>query len=369
MSMGKWNPVIAVLLALVAGSTTAMAASQAQFAQISQALAAGHGAQALGLADTALRQEAQGSADRSRLLLYRGLAGLAQGDRAGALVDLTQAINAHTLPPSEQARAYLERGLLLDGMDRLKDAIGDYGAVLSLVPDSSAALNNRANVFRRQKRFDDAKQDYLASLAAGNPAPEYPYYGLGQIAESSGRPDEARNFYAQALAANPGYALAADRMKALGGAPAPAQAITLRPPKSAAVADAPVVLRPPGRRGAAKPPAEAVAPTPNAAGFAVADVRPGLRPALDNPPETTPANVSGQQAQLGAWRLEAEANDGWARAVKAAGGALSGFVPRIVAVDLPGRGRYYRLRVAAPEATQLCAVLTAKGLDCLAVRE
>ena len=37
--------------------------------------------------------------------------------------------------------------------------------------------------------------------------------------------------------------------------------------------------------------------------------------------------------------------------------------------DLPGKGRYYRLRVVAPDGRQLCAVLTAKGLDCIPARD
>ena len=74
-----------------------------------------------------------------------------------------------------------------------------------------------------------------------------------------------------------------------------------------------------------------------------------------------------RQAQLGAWRQEAEANDAWNRAVRRAGGDLAGLAPHIVPVDLPGRGRYYRLRVSADAgAAKLCASLAAKGLDCLA---
>jgi hypothetical protein len=73
--------------------------------------------------------------------------------------------------------------------------------------------------------------------------------------------------------------------------------------------------------------------------------------------------------QLGAWRQEDEAAAGWNRALKAADGALAGFSPHIVAADLPGKGRYYRLRVTAPDGRQLCAVLTAKGLDCIPAKD
>jgi hypothetical protein len=72
--------------------------------------------------------------------------------------------------------------------------------------------------------------------------------------------------------------------------------------------------------------------------------------------------------QLGAYRSEVEANDAWNRAQKSAGGLLAGRVPNIVPVDLPAKGRYYRLRVGrlgADEAYRLCASLRAKGEGCI----
>jgi hypothetical protein len=104
-----------------------------------------------------------------------------------------------------------------------------------------------------------------------------------------------------------------------------------------------------------------VAPAPatvRPAGYA--EREPGLRLALDNPGATGRGQV-----QLGAWRDEAEAAEGWNHAVREAGGILSGFSPQIVAVDLPGKGRYYRLRVETADGRQLCASLAARGLACI----
>ena len=235
-------------------------------------------------------------------------------------MDITGAINAHALTNTEQARAYLERGLILDGLNRLNDATGDYTEAIRLNPHSAPALNNRANAYRRQNRFDDAKRDYLASLAAGNPAPEYPYYGLGQIAEQQGKPQEAKGFYGRAFAANPGYRLAGERLAALGGTPPVSPPIVLKPPPGAAVSEnAPIVLRLPSPKPAAAPaaPRERPAAVSPAPGKGL-----GLRPALDNP--------GGQEVQLGAWRSEGEAAEGWRRAVAASGGALAGLSPHIV---------------------------------------
>jgi tetratricopeptide (TPR) repeat protein len=345
---------------LWAGCALAAPDTGTALSQIAAALSAGNAAQALALSDVALGQTGLSHAEHSRLVLDRGLANQMQGNSEAALTDLTEAINTRGLSVPEQARAFLERGLVLDGMNRLNDAIGDYGAVLRLIPNSPTALNNRANAFRRQNRFEDARRDYLASLASDNPAPEYPYYGLGEIAESEGKAEEAKNFYGRALAANPGYSLAAQRLTALGGTPPAPDVITLRPPKGAIVEDTGIALHLPPAKAPPRKEAESQ-PTVKPAAYSDRDGEPGLRPALDNP--------GGQQVQLGAWRQEAEAAAGWNRALKAADGALAGFSPHIVAADLPGRGRYYRLRVVTPDGKQLCAILTAKGLDCIPAKD
>jgi tetratricopeptide (TPR) repeat protein len=345
---------LAAILAL--GSPPAFAAPPIPFVDIANSLSRGDGAAARGLSDNALLRPGLGEADRARLLGYRGLARNLEGDREGAMADLTATLGAKGLTKEEQSRFYLERGLTLDAMSRLDEAAADYTAALRLEPGSAPALNNRANIFRRLSHFEEARRDYLASLAAENPAPEYPYYGLGQIAESQGRPDEARGFYVRAIAANPGYRLAADRLQALGGEPPQQQAIILRPPASKTKQAAPKVAAVPAKESVHE---SLIKP----ASYSDRETGPGLRPALDN------SAGNGQQVQLGAWRSEGEAAEAWNRAVKIAGAALSGLAPHIVPVDLPGKGRYYRLRTQSVSAKELCAVLAAKALDCMPARD
>jgi tetratricopeptide (TPR) repeat protein len=347
---------LAALLAVA--FSPVFAAAPVPFAEISGALSLSQGAAAQGLADKALVNPGLDAADRARLLGYRGLARNLEGDKEGALADLTHAIDAKNLTGAEQSRLYLERGLVLDAMNRLDEATEDYTEALRLDPGSAPALNNRANVLRRLNRFDDARRDYLASLAAGNPAPEYPYYGLGQIAENQGKAGEAKSFYARAIAANPGYTLAGDWLAALGGAPPLQQAIVLIPPPAAKAKKAAVPLHTLSPVLTSKPIA-AIRP----ANYSSSETRPGLRPALDN------AHSRGQQVQLGAWRSQAEAAEAWNRAVKIAGGVLSSLAPRIVPVDLPGKGRYYRLRTESGSAQQLCDQLVARQLDCMPARD
>ena len=77
---------------------------------------------------------------------------------------------------------------------------------------------------------------------------------------------------------------------------------------------------------------------------------------------------SDQQLQLGSWRSEAAAMQGWNRITSQADGLLSGLHPRIAIADLPGKGRYYRLRTGLArglDPAQLCKELVAKGLECI----
>ena len=94
-----------------------------------------------------------------------------------------------------------------------------------------------------------------------------------------------------------------------------------------------------------------------------------LRPALDQHDAALSARA---EVQLGAWRSEAEANAGWAKAKARAGGPLDSLSPHFVTADLPGKGRYYRLRIspgAGQSGAALCASLTAKDVACFPVRD
>ena len=49
---------------------------------------------------------------------------------------------------------------------------------------------------------------------------------------------------------------------------------------------------------------------------------------------------------------------------------MAGLSPQVLPVDLPGRGRWYRLRtgpIDGGNAPGLCAALKAKGLACIVV--
>jgi tetratricopeptide (TPR) repeat protein len=299
-------------------------------------------AQMLALANQALSAGPLSEPDRARNLVSRGLAHEILGERSDALTDFDKAISARALNASEQAAALYDRGVTLDELGRTDDAVADYTAALQLQPNFAAALNNRGNAYRRLGRLSEARADYEASMRFGNPHPEYPDYGMGQIAEALGQPSAAIEYYRSALAANPKFALAEDRLVAMDA--------------GAASATGEVATDPAHRLGHRRKKAHAAVRTN-------VDAGPLLKPTI-----TDVSIPEERSVQLGAYRSETEANDAWNRAQRSAGGLLAGRVPNIVAVDLPAKGRYYRLRVGrlgADEAYRLCASLRAKGEGCI----
>lgn len=351
-----------IFLAMAATVARSAPATDAQLSGAQAALDSGDATLAKHLVDTALAEGPVTPLQRARLLHNRGVAQELLGSHQSALADFTAALQLQVLPAEERAQALLQRGYLLDSLGRLADAVRDYSAAAALKTTSAAtALNNRANIHRRQNRLTEARRDYLVSLGMGNARPQFAYYGLGQIAEAQHDKESARGFYARAVGADPAYRLAAERLAELGGPPETAIAdpgvVKLRPPSQAP----PVVLKPPSDRVVLRPPGRK--PPPSRAPPFRPSSGPGLRPALDAPAG------AGPQVQLGAWRSEAEARAGWERAVRASGRALDGLAPRIVTADLPGKGRYYRLRAATPDPSGLCASLRAAGQDCMRARD
>jgi len=369
--MRIWGTILVFWLGIFAlVPAQAAAAADAILQEVSAALAAGQYEDAVTVAGSGLAETGLDDLTRARLLVVRGMARQALGINDEAMADLTHALSIPVLTPQERAKALFARGVSLDSLDRLDDAFGDYSAVLKLVPAATYALNNRANVRRRQGRLDEARRDYMAALKGTNPNAQYPYFGLGQIAETQGDMDAARGYYNKALAAAPGFALALERLQAMGapvegpaGMPADTGVVVLKPPGGKT--QAPVMLHPPE----ADPAMPAVMPVRARKAVTAAGPAPdsSLRPTiLDGAPFSSGKGL----AQLGAWRSEQEARDGWAVAKDSARGLLAGLTPVIVRAEIPGRGVFYRLRTApAVPVSQFCASLAGRGLSCIPAPE
>lgn len=376
------------VFAVLATAASAPAQDAGPAANVAEALRAGTPRIAEQLANTALHGQSLTPLVRAHILMNRGLAREQIGVHRAALGDFNIALAMNVLQGDDLARAYFDRGVTRDELGETGKAIADYSAALKLVPQLSAALNNRANAYRRLGRLAEAKQGYLASLKAGNPAPQYPWYGLGQIAEAQGKPADAANWYAKAVKADGDYALAAQRLAALQGPGGVTQAtFVLHPPKLASSGTRPAKSQ---ATSLAKSEVKSVADEVTApvraqmASYSpvAATTVPALRPAILGLRGTigTGRGSKGRadlgaagsaMVQLGAWRDQGDAADGWNHVAGAAGEILQGRTPQIIAANIPGKGRYYRLRVNVADwhrANALCAQLKARDLACLAVR-
>jgi tetratricopeptide (TPR) repeat protein len=366
--MGKTGLIAAFVGIFLGGAAAAPPVTT--IAQVLAALDQGDAQQARRLSDTALGREKDASA-RARLLLYHGLATELLGAHDDALRDLTQAIDTRLLSSEDLEQAYLQRAFLREGLGQLDEAISDYGSAIGLKGYSTAtAFNNRGNIYLRQGRLMDAQADYLAALAAEGGQSQYSYYGLGRVAEAMGDKVAARGFYTKAVAIDAGYIAASERLAAMGrpSDPAvsnPAERIVLRPPAAAVrqtASESRIILRPPEKTESITLPA--IPPSPFMPVNAME-----LRPALDQP--DSHAGLGGE-VQLGAWRSAAEASAAWDKARVRADGLLDGLSPHILAAEIAGKGRYFRLRVhseTGKSGAQMCAALAAKALACFPVRD
>lgn len=326
----------------------------------------------IGTAASAASRPPLEAAVHARHLFETGVTLERLGQYQQAIDALTQAINTRALNGADAARAVFDRGVAYDALGDTKRAIGDYSAALRLDKGLAAAYNNRANAYRRSGQLEAAKNDYLAALRCPGSDRQYPYYGLGLIAEKLGDGETARDYFQRALAVDPSFALASQSLVGLKRPPlVPPPVVAQRPVVEAAhQPPEPIHLRPPPKPASAAPAFK----TPVAAATP-AGSQPVLRRAISDTGEHRGAAVGNRgtaaQVQLGSYREEQMASDAWNKIVAQAGAPLAGLAPIIIPADLPGRGRFWRLRVAvsdAKAARALCTSLSQKGHDCLVAR-
>jgi tetratricopeptide (TPR) repeat protein len=347
-----------------------------------------------------------------------------EGQAGRAILDYTTALWNENLPREFRPRTLNNRGLAFESINDFASAMRDYNLALRLNDRYAEGYCSRANLHRRFNRHELAIADYDLALRNEHPHPKFVFVWQGLSLEGAGKRREAMDAFRRALSIDPEFKLAKSHLERLEASQSLDSVLGRR--KTTKAVSAPVVLTAiPGAQAAtisteaglnASPwtPPEPKAPTivkeapplPRENGLV-------LRPALDDQlkgaakpvaPKTTvdekrpqpPAPVKEPSAiappvaepklppngeggsdtdfalQLGSFKSQTLAENGWTSVLKVAGDLLDGLSHAIEPAVLPDRGTVYRLFAEAlPDrkaALGLCRTLRDKGIPCIVVR-
>lgn len=356
---------------------------------------------------------------------HRGMAFHKEGQAGRAILDYTTALWKEDLPREFRPRTLNNRGLAFEAINDFESAMRDYNLAIRLNPNYAEACSNRGSLHRRFNRHDQAIADYDMALRNGHPYPKFVFTWQGMSLEAQGKRREAMDAYRRALSIDPDFALAKTHLSKLEetqalntvlgrskpgrGAGGPL-VLTVQPGSQAStIATEGDAIRTPWTPPAPKTPSivQASPPEPES-GFS-------LRPAFDDQPKTEPAaeavrrekiaslvvpievppatatrpptprgmvpnNVANGEGgsdeeyglQVGSYKTQALAEQGWHSLLGLAGDLLNGLSHAIEPAQIADRGTVYRLFAEAlPDreaAMGLCRTLRDKGAVCIVVR-
>jgi Tfp pilus assembly protein PilF len=345
---------------------------------------------------------------------HRGIAYQRGGDTARAVLDYTAALQKGGLPGELRPRAYNNRSICFEILGDLDSALRDLNQAIKANPEYPEPYANRAGILSKKKEYDLAIRDYQNAIALLHPRPTQSLLGIGLALQAKGLLNQASSYYRRALALDPSLATAREKLaeiqRASIGAPV---GLSLEFPKDvvAEMSSAPngekgAVLRATVTEGNSAPVTSAgfVAPrvqlkdipmrqTPQSNGRSGvmskgpkggpeqalpdrAQSRPQFSGLLANTLAPKSASQNTEVAsdgdfavQLGSFNSQELAEQSWSQLQQRIGDALSGLRASIVAADISGKGRVYRLiamGLASREAAiAACARLKVLGQPCI----
>ncbi|OGT98218.1 MAG: hypothetical protein A2X80_06595 [Geobacteraceae bacterium GWB2_52_12] len=141
-----------------------------------------------------VRQELSKMLAHSQFHNQRGIAMLLKGDPAGA-----ELVFSHAAALDQGcAEACCNRGVALQTLNRLEEALDCYQAALQRRPDFQQALFNMGNTYRSLGRLEQARACYCRALELKSDFIQT-HLALGEIAKEMGEYPQARNHYDRAL--------------------------------------------------------------------------------------------------------------------------------------------------------------------------
>ncbi len=138
-----------------------------------------------------------------RELVLRALVDLAMERRR--VDDAVAHLVALTGEVPDEMYYFARLAALLDGIGRTEEAIGHYERLLRRQPGLADAHYNLALLYKKEKRFGDARAAYEEALRLGIERPHEVYSNLGVLWSEMHRPAAAAEMHERALELEPGY--------------------------------------------------------------------------------------------------------------------------------------------------------------------
>ncbi len=96
--------------------------------------------------------------------VFRGIEAAKKGDDEKALYYFTRALAAGDLSRKSKATVHMNRGVILQNLGRLDEALDDYNRAIKMRPKYPTTYFNRGNLLRALGRYEEAIDDYGKSI-------------------------------------------------------------------------------------------------------------------------------------------------------------------------------------------------------------
>jgi tetratricopeptide (TPR) repeat protein len=391
--------------------------------QAYSALSSGDNDRAISLYTQAIEARDLAPEMLANALLNRALAYQQQNKQSSAIDDYTAALALDAMSPELRATALYNRGLSHQKLSKSTLAIEDFTSALMLNPTFAHAFYGRGNALRDSGQYLFALSDFERALKYNHPDPARVYFAQAQTFELLQRPIDARRSLEAALAANPDFALAKEKLAALEPSSAQPQGVYVETDQiltsSVAAVGGNTLVRKPDLPQGVEPPAELMASNTTEItaisaqksaklftdrvpqGEPVAELLPvakapeklivvasvpqippakkpmGKEPSAQDADEIVTASVDAApsvQASVSGWNVQvasaASEDAAWStwKKMQKKFSVLGPEKASVVKADLGGKGIFYRVKLTGfasqSDAAASCSKLKGKGVSC-----
>ncbi|MHA7873417.1 MAG: tetratricopeptide repeat protein [Hyphococcus sp.] len=113
---------------------------------------------------------------------------------------------------ADRMKTHVNRGIILNRNGALQAAIEDFNAAIAIDSGLAEAYLNRGNSWFLSGRYDQAMTDYEAALDKMVKEPWAAWYNVGLVHDARGDKNAASDAYRKALALNPDFKLARQKL-------------------------------------------------------------------------------------------------------------------------------------------------------------